>query len=800
MRRFLVLLCLSLCFISNLFAQSSFPHYYQRADFLLSSPGAFNDGLLGFVNPATLGYVNSFETRLFYAADADQMKENRQWGILTGANGFGFGWIRQGDVDDYRFSLSSGGESFSMGLGYGWTKSDFQDHRMLTVGSLMRMNRFTSIGLSGIFSLNHNDREGVLDLAVRPLGTDRVTLFGDIAFGAKENLDTAPYSVGAAVKIMPGIHLTTRYFDTEMWTAGLSFSLGSAGLVAQRSFAQDDYVDRSYYGIRLGGNRESIVDTYCSKNSQYYSKKLKGKIGYQKFRFFDDETSTLTEMLSDLQGVIEDPTVSGVVLNLSGMMVGSEMVWEIREKLKQVQQVDKKIVVYLDRGGMTEYHLASVADRIILDPEGMLMLEGYVMGRTYQKDMLGKLGLGFDEWRFFKYKSAYESFSRDSMSVADREQRQALIDVQYQVVREDVCASRHMTVEKFDELINETVIFTSEKALKHGLVDTLGRWVDIKKIIESFEKDKKTLISGDKLAKNSMSRLEWGARPKIALVYGLGICDLESGINARNLEKIFERLTKDGSIKAVVFRVDSPGGDGLASDLVAEAMKKCSEKKPVIVTHGRVAASGGYWLSMYADTIVSAPLSITGSIGVIGGWVWNNGLGDKLGLKTDRVRVGDHADLGFGISLPLLGVQIPDRNLSNVERGWIENMIKDHYKVFVDKVAEGRGIPADSIAQIAQGRVWSGLDAQKVGLVDVIGGMESAISLAKEAANIPEDREISIVELPKPGLFNPSIFMPRLLGYKIPISEDDVEWDYLKMIAKYPGQPLLLMPPDYYVH
>lgn len=799
MKRFFVLLCLFLCLISNIFAQSSFLYYYQRADFLLTSPGAFDDGLLGFANPATLGYVKIPEARLFFAADADAMEENRQWGVFTGANNFGFGWVRQGDVDDYRFSLAGGSESFSLGLGYGWTKSDWEDHKMVSVGSLIRPNRYTSIGLSGIFSTQHKDREGVLDLAVRPLGTDRLTLFGDIAFDAKENLDTAPYSLGAVVKILPGIHLTTRYFDTEAWTAGLSFSLGSAGVYAQRSFAQDNHVDRSYYGIHLGGRKENIGDTYLFKNSKYYSKSLRGEVRYQKFRLFDDESITLSSLLSDLQGVIDDPTVAGVALNLSGMAVNSEMVWEIREKLKEVRSADKNIVVYLDRGGMTEYHLASVADRIILDPEGLLQLEGYLMGRTFQKDLLEKMGLGFDEWRFFKYKSANESLSRDSMSDADREQRQALIDDLYAVVREDICTSRNLTAERFDELINTSVLVNPADAIKHGLADTLGRWVDVEKIIESFEKDKKALISSDKLAINSMSRVEWGARPKIALVYGLGVCDLETGIKARKLEKIFGDLTRDQSVKAVVFRVDSPGGDGLASDLVAEAMKKCSEKKPVIVTQGYVAASGGYWLSMYADTVVSAPHSITGSIGVIGGWVWNKGLGDKLGLKSDHVQVGDHADFAFGIQLPLLGVQIPDRNLTIDERAVIEKMIKDTYGQFVGKVSAGRGISADSIAQIAQGRVWSGLDAKAIGLVDVIGGMEKAIELAKQAANIPADREISIVEFPKPGLFDLSVFMPRLIGYKVSLPENDVEWDYLRKIARHQGQPLPLLPPEYYI-
>ncbi|HOC25537.1 MAG TPA: S49 family peptidase, partial [bacterium] len=250
---------------------------------------------------------------------------------------------------------------------------------------------------------------------------------------------------------------------------------------------------------------------------------------------------------------------------------------------------------------------------------------------------------------------------------------------------------------------------------------------------------------------------------------------------------------------AVVLRVDSPGGDGLASDLVAEAMKRCAGEKPVIVSQGSLAASGGYWLSMYADTVVAAPYSLTGSIGVIGGWVWNKGLGEKLGLRADHVQVGDHADLGFGIQLPLLGVQVPDRNLTPEERDRMEMMIRAMYEGFVGKVAAGRGISPDSVGQIAQGRVWSGLAAQKIGLVDVIGGMEKAIALAREAAGIPAGREIAIVEYPRPALFDFSVWMPRLLGSVLPVAREDAEIDYLKKIARHPGQPLPLLTPEYYV-
>jgi len=796
MKKWIILCCLLAWTTDALQAQSSFPRYHQSAGFLFASPGAFDEGMLGYVNPAATAYLLTPEARLYLGAEAGHLSANREWGLLAGARNLGLGWVRRGDVDEYRTSLAGGGEALAIGLGYGWTKGALQEQRTMSAGALIRPNRYTSIGLSGLFSLDAPEREGLLDLALRPLGSDRLTLFGDLALADKENLKTAPYSLGAVVKLLPGLHLTARWFDSQAWTTGLSFSLGSSGLYARRAFAGDDQPDRDYYGLRLGGKRESIL---LRKNTRYYAQNIRGGIRYQKFRWFDDQALSLSTLLADLQGVIEDPAVAGVALNLSGMTANHELVWELREKLKEVRRADKKVVVFLERGGMTEYHLASIADRIVLDPEGMLQLQGYIMGRTFQKELLEKVGLGFDEWRFFKYKSANESLSRDSMSEADREQRQALLDDLYAVVREDICTTRRITPARFDSLINSAVLFDAADALKHGLADALGRWIDADKIVESIEKSKKPFIPAGQLAKHTMPRLEWGARPKIALVYAIGVCDLESGIQARKLEKIFKRLTEDKGIRAVVLRVDSPGGDGLASDLVAEAMKRCAEKKPVIVSQGSLAASGGYWLSMYADTVVAAPYSLTGSIGVIGGWVWNKGLGEKLGLRADHVQVGDHADLGFGIQLPLLGVQVPDRNLTPDERDRMEVMIRTMYDGFVGKVAAGRGLSPDSVGQIAQGRVWSGLAAQKIGLVDIIGGMERAVALAKEAAGIPAGREIAIVEYPRPALFDFSAWMPRLMGATLALPRKDAEMDYLKKVAQHPGQPLPLLTPDYYL-
>ena len=364
------------------------------------------------------------------------------------------------------------------------------------------------------------------------------------------------------------------------------------------------------------------------------------------------------------------------------------------------------------------------------------------------KETLKKIGVGFDEWRLFKYKSAVEMFSRDSMSDADREQNEEYIDDYYSLLKTEICEARNLSPEKFDSLVNEQAFFMAEKALENGLVDRINRLDKIDSIITNIEKKKKKIVEPSSLARYELPvDNEWGEKPRIAVIYALGVCAMDVGITARKLEKDIEKVMKDKKIKAVVLRVDSPGGSALASDIIAEAIKKCKEKKPVEVSQGYVAASGGYWISMYADSIVAAPNIVTGSIGVIGGWIYNVGLKEKLGVSTDYIKKGEHADMGFGMPIPFLGY-LPDRNLTEDEKVVMEDVLNTMYKGFVEKVADGRNKKYEEIEAIAQGRIWSGVDGKEKGLVDELGGLEKAIQIAKEKAGIPQEQKVKIIELP----------------------------------------------------
>jgi protease-4 len=796
--------CLALvviALVSLVFADSEIPRYHTYDDYLMSSPGSMGYGLYGFANPAVLGQTRGFDLLFTWSGTSDYFDDFDRWGLFASlpVPKLGFGAIRDqtgfGTVTDYRLSTAFGSKASSFGVGYGWSGGDtgaYRRGKVVTVGTLARPVRYLSLGLSGTFATSGSAREGLLDVGVRPLGNEILTVFADYAPQGTDRFEDAPWSAGLAVEPLAGVRLTGRYLDNHAVTVGLNLSLGRMGLGSQGHSDQNRKRSYNTYGVRIGAMDRTFLRSLTERNKRYLHLDLKGPIKYQRFKWFD-RSNTLMGLLDAIDAAGEDPTIAGIALNMSGMQVDPEMAWEIRDALREFKARGKKVVVYVDNAQLREYQFASVADRIVLDPISDLFLLGIRGGRFYLKGTLEKLGIGFDEWRFFKYKSAYEVFSRDSMSEGDREQIQAIVDDFYDLARSEVCEGRGISSSEFDRLVDDEMLILSDDAMEMGLVDTVGRWEAVKDVIEDLEGEKKAMVGAGALAKYELpDDGYWGERPKIAVIYGLGVCAMDEGIKARSLEKVFDAVAGRRDIKAVVFRVDSPGGDALASDIVAEAMKRCRERKPLIVSQGYVAGSGGYWISMYADTIVASPTTITGSIGVIGGWFYNEGLKEKLGMSTDLVKAGDHADLGYGITLPLVG-QLPDRNLTSDERAKFEHNIEHYYDVFVDKVAAGRHMDAEDVYKIAQGRIWSGSDGLRIGLVDVLGGMETAIMIAKEKAGIPPDEDVDIVQLPEPELFNPAMFTPKLFGVE---SSRNEALEHLEFRLEHNGEVMPLLPLD----
>ncbi len=797
MRKSLFFILFTAAFLQSGLCQSSSPSYYMQDEFSIASPGAYKYGLYGYVNPALLSMVDQPDLYFAFSDERGRWNDFNHYGVFTAFPHLALGLVNTKmnsfSVTDYKISTGFGTESFSMGFGYSWSSGDlneFNHSNFFTIGSIYRPYKYASLGIIGNFSTSNNN-EGALDLAVRPLGNEILTLFADYAFGNGKLKDDLRWSTGAVTEPLPGVRVSGRYFSNHYFNVGIGLSFGRVGITSESHFSNNGTYGYNVYGIRVGSYDRNIIHTMAAKND-YVKLDLLGGMKYQRYKLFDN-SNTLYNTLNEIDAAGNDNTVSGIVINLSGMEINREMVWELRDKLKKFKENGKKVVIYFDRVNIDGYYLASVADKIIMNPQGTLTLEGYIWGRQYYTNLLEKLGIGFTELRYFKFKSAMETFSRTDMSEADSIQWKAIIDAYYGVAMDGICRSRNMQPEKFDSLVNETALFLPSAALRSNLVDTLARWENINEIIRGYEGENKKMISPNSLAEFQLPNDNyWGEKPEIAVIYAIGECAMDQGINARNLVKVVEAVSNDENVKGVVFRVDSPGGDGMASDIVAEAIKECKTKKPVIVSQGHVAGSGGYWLSMYGDEIYAAPTTITGSIGVIGGWYYNKTLRQDIGVSTDLVQIGRHADLPFGMRIPFIGVSLPDRNLTEDELNKAESMIKETYRDFVEKVAAGRNMEYDRVKEIAQGRVWSGIDGKKIHLVDEIGGLYDAINEAVDKAGL-SGGEYTIKEYPEAPWFNFGSLVPNILGIRV---QDDPALNHLLFRLKYNGLPLYMLPLD----
>lgn len=781
-------------------SQTAIVPHHDRNDFLFASSGALKFGLYGYDNPALLTYLHQPDLLLTWSDQRANWTQLKRWGLFIGVPNIGFATVHEqlptGHYADYRLSLGTGDRTFSSGIAYGWTRTrvpELDKSSILIFGTLVRPVKYLSAGVTLTEAINTKGYEVVGDVAGRPFGNEKLTLFADYVLHRTPQLRKDMWSAGVAVEALAGVCVTGRYFNTDAFTIGIQLSLGRIGFQTQARYDAKHHYDYNHYGLRIGAYDRNIIDTYYAKKNKVVELQKGGIITYQKFRLFDDRRKFL-DLLDNINAAKEDRRVAGIVINTSGLKMNPEFAWEIRSSLMDFKASGKKVYIFIDNCDINMYHFASVADKIVMDPLGMVSLQGYIMGRTYLKGTLEKLGIGYDEWRFFKYKSAAEVYSRDKMSDADREQRQKIIDDWYKIAKEEICTSRNLTHQQFDTLVNKNVIFLAKQALEAGLIDSIGRWDKVQDIVGKEIGSNASYISSASLAKYNLPYdNQWSEPPQIAVIYALGACAMDEGIKARKLVKDVEAAADNSRVKAIVLRVDSPGGDAMASDYIAEALKKAKSKKPVIVSQGYVAASGGYWLSMYGDTIVAAPRTITGSIGAIGGWFYNNGLKDKIGMSTDFVKVGEHADLGFGLTLPLIGLKLPDRNLTEEERAIAEKDMKIVYNEFVEKVAVGRKKKAEEIEQISQGRVWSGLDGKQVGLVDVIGGLEKAIDIAREKSGIPKSQAVTLIELPKPGLIDLSMFTPKLFGIESKTVTDPTI-ELLKFRLKHNGKPIPMLP------
>ena len=439
----------------------------------------------------------------------------------------------------------------------------------------------------------------------------------------------------------------------------------------------------------------------------------------------------LDDVLSNIRKAKENENIVGIYLKGGSLSGGIASIKEIRNALIDFKKSGKFIVAYADNYSQRMYYLVSVADKILLNPQGMLELKGLSAQTMFFKKTLDKLGIEMQIVKVGTFKSAVEPLVNTKMSDANRLQVSVFMNSIWNTILKDISVSRKIPFEKLNVYADEMMMFQpTEKAKQYALVDSL---VYIDQVDSILKMSAKHLKKDDKLVfvkHTSMMKVadtDKFDKNKVAIIYAVGeITDNDGeGIVAKNMVKTINDVAKDNQVKAVVFRISSPGGSAFASEQICHALTMLKAKKPVIVSMGDYAASGGYYIACMADKIVAQPNTITGSIGIFGVIPNISGLNEKLGITYDGVKTNRMSD---AISVT--------RPFTPEERSLMQNYVNRGYELFVKRCAEGRKMKPDQIKAIAEGRVWTGEDALKIGLVDKIGGLNDAIKMAVTKAKL----------------------------------------------------------------
>src|SRR6266850_1185518 len=504
-------------------------------------------------------------------------------------------------------------------------------------------------------------------------------------------------------------------------------------------------------------------------------------------RLFGGQPQSLSSLLAQFRKAKVDKRISAVMLDIDMSEAGWAKSEEIRAAIADFRASGKPVYAYMEMGLNKDYYIATACDKIFVPPPGELFTIGLAADVMFFRGSLDKLGIYPDMYQIGKYKSAGDTFTQKQMTDAHREYINSMLDDLYGRYVEGIAKARNKSVDEVKSLIDNAP-YSATQAKDAGLIDGALYHDDVEKELKKRlgykENDELHIARGSDYKQISQESLGLNKGEKIAVVYAAG--DIVSGkstfggngeetIGSDSLVRTINEARDDKGIKAIVLRIDSPGGSGLASDIIWRAIEAAKAKKPVVVSMGDVAASGGYYIACNANKIVAEPSTITGSIGVVGGKPVVKGFYDWIGVTNEYVLRGKNA-----------GLFRETEKFNDTERQKWQEFLGTTYDDFISKVGKGRGKDKTYIDSIGQGRVWTGSQGKERGLVDEYGGLDKAIEVAKQLAKIPADQSIQRVIMPKP----PSFF-EELMN-----SGDDGESDARSAQAKQQAAILEAMPAD----
>ncbi|HYY56672.1 MAG TPA: signal peptide peptidase SppA [Pyrinomonadaceae bacterium] len=477
-------------------------------------------------------------------------------------------------------------------------------------------------------------------------------------------------------------------------------------------------------------------------------------------RLLGGSDNSLTDLLTQIKKAKVDKRIGAIILDIHPSSAGWAKADEIREAIADFRTSGKPIYAYMEYGLNKEYYIATACDRIYMAPPGDLFINGLAAQAMFFRGSLDKLGIYPDVYQIGKYKNAPDSFTRKEMSESHREVINSFLDDFMSRIVNAIATTRKKSPEDVRALIDQAP-FSPAQAQANGLIDGASYREEVeqelKKRLGYKDSDKLRIVRASEYREVAPESVGLNKGERIAVIYASGSIDLgksEDGprggqsVGSDTVVKAINDARDDQKIRAIVLRVDSPGGSSYASDLIWRAVESAKQKKPVVVSMSDLAASGGYYIACNANKIVAEPSTLTGSIGIFAGKPVVKGFYDWLGISTEYVLRGKNAGM-FRETEPFT----PE------ERARFEEIIKStYYDEFVPKVARGRNREPKYIDSIAQGRVWTGEQAKANGLVDEFGGLERAVEIAKQLANIPADKGIERVIFPYPRSFIEGLF------------------------------------------
>lgn len=504
-------------------------------------------------------------------------------------------------------------------------------------------------------------------------------------------------------------------------------SFGIIGLVASSGDTKVTVKENSILHINLNGR--TLVARTSEDNVNFPP--MGGLFG-------EDFSAGLVNLKKAIEEAKTNENIKGIYLNVGLVISGQANLLELRDVLEDFKSSGKFILAYDEAYSESGFYLASVADELYLNPLGAIDFNGFSSEVIFLKGFFEKVGIKPEVFRVGEFKSAVEPFILDKMSPENRLQTQSFLsDINAQALK-GIAKSKEINLDSLTQINAEMRVRKPEDAVKYGLATALGYEDEIDAIL----KEKLGLTEDDKISTIKVTELNSTVSSKnitsenrIAIIIAEG--DIVSGsaegaISSEKFKEEIRKARKDKKIKAIILRVNSPGGSVLASEVIWREMMEAKKSKPLYVSMGEVAASGGYYIAAPADTIVAQPNTITGSIGIFGLWFnVEELLNNKLGVTSDVVNTGSYSDF-----------MNPARKMTEAERMIVQSSVEDGYETFIKRVAEGRKMHPDSVKSVASGRVWTGAQAKERGLVDVLGGLEATIKIAAERIKAGEDYRV----------------------------------------------------------